>query len=721
MSTHDPTLAVGEYTALPVNELTLEDLAAASPPAEAAEEAEAGPRQVQVKWIFAPGEGEEGGAAALAPPVVPPPPVAVRLVSGLYRSAGAQQLELRVDVDGRRPTGRVSGDFFHLSGATLDYTGSFVVHTPTISVRPNSVTVEGTGAFSTPVVSRRVRVTIPRTPVFAPPGAATVQFLSATGGVGATYVCAYQKPFFRSVQIEEDRVPGVTPFASYNTGSLASPPPPRSLSVMAAYAEAGIEMLPAGVRNVVPMAGVGASWSDAELHAAMVANFSLWKNVAQWKVWLFTAWLHDLGPGLLGIMFDQQGPQRQGCAVFHAGMAGTSPDRQRTQLYTCVHELGHCFNLYHSWQKQFMQPPQPSRPNSMSWMNYPWRFPGGEATFWSGFPFQFDDPELVHLRHGFRRSVIMGGDPFGAGAALEAGELFEHPLQDDSGLALELRGRGTFMLGEPVRAEIKLSALDLRGKTVNANLHPDFGFVQVGVRHPSGRVLLFRPMLEHCVIPATTELSPARPAVYESVNLAYGRDGLYFDAPGVYQLRAVYHAPDGSRVVSNTLPVRVRSPLSTADDEVAGLMLGEEQGALLYLHGSDSPSLRGGNDALQEVIERHGSHPLAVYARLARGANAARQFKHIGDDGRVHARQPDHPAAISDLETAVAAAEDGRTLDNIALNRAIRRLADAHEAAGDEEVAATTAGRMLQLFMHRGVSNPHVQNLIAGQAEAYAP
>ena len=32
-------------------------------------------------------------------------------------------------------------------------------------------------------------------------------------------------------------------------------------------------------------------------------------------------------------------------------------------------------------------------------MNYPWRFPGGPAAFWSAFPFRFDAQELVHIRH----------------------------------------------------------------------------------------------------------------------------------------------------------------------------------------------------------------------------------------------------------------------------------------------------------------------------------
>ncbi len=47
-------------------------------------------------------------------------------------------------------------------------------------------------------------------------------------------------------RLEEDRQEGITPFSSYNTGSLPSGGPARNLSVVSAYAEAGIQMLSTG-------------------------------------------------------------------------------------------------------------------------------------------------------------------------------------------------------------------------------------------------------------------------------------------------------------------------------------------------------------------------------------------------------------------------------------------------------------------------------------------
>src|SRR5581483_9840969 len=327
-------------------------------------------------------------------PVTPIPfPLAKRRVTGRYRSGGAPfQVELRVDVDGPTPTMRVSADYYSISGATTTYFGSMRVDAVTVAVTPTLVTITGLGRYTWPAGAPRVKITIPRVPIISLPAAATLQHLTLGGSPGATYVCRWISPFLRSVLFEQDRQDTVAaPFVSYNTGSLPSGGPARTLSVVGAYAEAGIQLQTAGVTDVVNTSETGANstWSDAELHAAMVKHFSLWKDIPQWAVWLFHAQLHDLGPGLLGIMFDQTGRQRQGAAVFYAGLAGTSADQQRLQLYTCTHELGHCFNLLHSWQKSLAPPPAPNRPSALSWMNYPWRFPGGPGAFWSGFPFRF--------------------------------------------------------------------------------------------------------------------------------------------------------------------------------------------------------------------------------------------------------------------------------------------------------------------------------------------
>jgi hypothetical protein len=407
----------------------------------------------------------------------------------------------------------------------------------------------------------------------------------------------------------------------------------------------------------------------------MVKHFSLWKDIPQWAVWLFHAQLHDLGSGLLGIMFDQSGKQRQGAAVFYAGLAGTTADQKRLQLYTCTHELGHCFNLLHSWQKSLASPPVPNRPASLSWMNYPWRFSGGPGAFWSGFPFAFDSQELIHIRHGFNKAVIMGGNPFTVGSALEAPEGWGDPVEDASGLRLELKAPKSFSYGEPVAVDLELSGTGSRGQRVPSRLRPRNGAVEIAIRQPSGRTLVYRPLLHQCWQDETTILNADTPPVTESAFLHYGQDGFYFDSPGTYRLRARTVAADGSMILSNVLDVRVRPPLGKEDEDAAELLFGDEQGVLMYLVGSDFEGLSAGNDALTELRARHAKHPLAQVARVVQGTNAAREFKQVAADNSVTVRasNPEEAAELLQPVLNVAAARKaaGKQKEPDALRRAV--------------------------------------------------
>ncbi|MFC4115727.1 hypothetical protein [Nonomuraea zeae] len=627
------------------------------------------------------------------------------MISGLYQGQdGDSRLALRVDVDGTRPAGRVSGDLFTVSGATTSYAGSFVVNAPSVRAEGDEARISGLGSFTFETPDKDVNITVSE-------GTASADI------AGRTYRVAFASPYFRSVLLEQDSVMGTVPFVSYATGSLQGPAgsPARDLSVSAAYAEAGIE-LTVTQPGVIPVDGSGAdlAWDDAELHHAMTQQFGSFGDAPAWRVWLLVASKH-VG-GYRGIMFDyNDAHQRQGSAVFYDAIKGDTPQAQRAQLRTYVHELGHAFNLLHSWQKNLARPPQPLGPDGgfgdLSWMNYVQNYrPGGEPGYWAAFPFQFTDPELVHLRHGFFRDVAMGANAFGTGAAEIAP--FEQPVEDLSGLRLELRAKESYELGEPVVIEFKLSYTG-EPRVTHGHLHPDTEFTQVSITQPGGRTVLYQPMMRHCVDSSPQiQLDAGNPAMYRSAYVGHGRDGHYFQQPGEYQVRAQYIAADGSRIVSPACPVKVRLPVSRDDHLVAELMLGEEQGKLFSLQGSDSPTLRSGNEALDEVIDRYGAHPLATYARLVKGLNAEREFKALTAGKRLRVRPPDPKQGIEQL-TQVAR-DPG--LDNITLNLVMRRLARAEARQGDLERANAVMDQMVATFAAKGV-NPIVMGQIRQQAE----
>lgn len=684
--------------------------APASPPIDALSLAEMSVEQLADTLLADEGGAPAGAAAAPEAAGAVQPGVAQpgRLISGRYRGqSGAWRIELRIDVDGVRPLKHVSGDFFQVSGRTVTLFGSFLAAPVTVAVSRTSVTITGVARLSYASAFNRIRITLPRRTGSEAPGQADIQWLNASGATGSRYLCDWESRFFRTVDLEQDCESGVTPFASYDTGALPSGGPRRTLSVASAFAEAGIEMRPTGQGNVIPIAP-GGTWSNAELHAAMQAQFSQWAELPQWKAWLLHARLHDRGPGLLGIMFDQHGAQRQGCAVFHQALAGTTAAHQRDQLYTCVHELGHCFNLFHSFHKSFMTPPQANRPAALSWMNYPQNFPGGAAAFWSAFPFQFDEQEIVHLRHGARNAVIMGGAPFGEGAALETLTEFAEPEQDASGLTFELRADRSFRLGEPVVVELKLSTRRTEGIVVHRHLHPSDGFVSIAIERSGGSTVVHAPLVEHCVRPETVVLDAARPAIYESAYIGSGDEGLAFAAPGLYRLRAVYLALDGSRVVSDTLELRVRGTHDDRDEAVADLLLDEQVGKLFTLLGSDGPEMASANARIETLIEEHKTHPLALYGRLVLGYVRARPFKLVRPDAPVQVREARPAEAVALLGSVVdASTAPGRGLDSISLNQIFRRMIAALKTAGDDKGALGIGRRMLEAYRSRSLK-PHV-------------
>ncbi|MGG9961241.1 hypothetical protein [Ferruginibacter sp. SUN106] len=664
------------------------------------------------------------GTAATLP--IPPIPIIKNKVFGRYRGQlGNFELELRVDIDGATPLQKVSGDYYMISGQTKSYFGSFIADSITTTIVNGIITITGNTATTWGTSYTKLKIAIKQTLVFQPLAPAMLQwFHVSTGAPGAMYVCNNFSRAFRTVRLEQDRTSGVVPFVNYNTGLLPSGGPARVLSINAAYGEAGVEMNTAGISNVVPMAlaGADAKWTNAELHNAMVNHFSLYQNNPAWDVWLLHAYEHINGPGLYGIMFDQTGLQRQGAAVFYRGIGGASAEQQRLQLYTCVHELGHCFNLLHSWQKSLATPPKPNIPSSLSWMNYPWGYPGGAVAFWSHFAFRFDPTELTHIRHGFRNNVIMGGNPFTVGSSLQdIGSLFEDNIDNTTNLELQLEAKKTYMLGEPVVLETKLKTTSTKNNRVNSSLHVNYGFVTIGIKKPGGETLVYEPLAEMCIEPEHTVLNSSNPGVYESSYIGFGKQGFIFDQAGNYQVRAVYYHEDGSRIVSDTLTLRVKYPSGKHDDEVADLLLTDEVGYLFAFMGSDAPYLKKGNDAINTVVDKYKDHPLAVYAQFIKGVNEQRTFKTITADKTMEVRMPDFNAGEVLLNEVIEKSKQGKGLDNISLNQSMQILAKAYQREGNMKAAESTVKNLVAHFNKQPIKQEVKEMIAKDAAQILAP
>jgi hypothetical protein len=145
--------------------------------------------------------------------------------------------------------------------------------------------------------------------------------------------------------------------------------------------------------------------------------------------------------------------------------------------------------------------------------------------------------------------------------------------------------------------------------------------------------------------------------------------------------------------------------------------MGDEQGQLFKLLGSDSEALKRGNEAFDVVLDKHPEHPLAVYARLVKGINAERDFKKLSVDKVVTVRDAKPSESVDLLSSVVDASTNGKGVDNITLNKAMRRLARAQRKAGDLEKADATVDRMVEIFEEKRLK-PYVLHEIHSQAEA---
>jgi biotin carboxyl carrier protein len=209
--------------------------------------------------------------------------------------------------------------------------------------------------------------------------------------------------------------------------------------------------------------------------------------------------------------------------------------------------------------------------------------------------------------------------------------------------------------------------------------------VKVVIRKPSGEVVAYEPLID-LLVGEREQIIRRDELVRDSAYIGFGKGGFYFDQPGHYRIRAVYAALDGSEVMSNIITVRVRYPVTPAEDSLAELFMGDEQGTLLYLLGSDDESLKSGNAAFDEVLEKHGKHPMANYARLVKGVNAARDFKTVTEGNRVEVRQ----AQLDESARLLSAAADSRVLDSVSTQMILANLAEVQTRAGDEVAAQKT-------------------------------
>lgn len=652
----------------------------------------------------------------------PPSPVSGRYYGEMTApNSGRFALELRVDIDPRYADSpvfnRVSGDVYQVYQFGKVYQESWVVDNPTVTWSASSVEVTGPVRYYRGIhLPTRVQIVIPWSS--ADIGQAEVTFTKGDLFPAAVYHCKRESNAFRAVSLEVDvchsvNVPPLLP--SYDTYAHSNRPadlPQRTLTIEECYQDAGVAMSVNPTHSIVDDSA-NPTWNDAELHDAMETYFSEYSGAwPKWYVWCLLASTYHI-PEVAGIMFDyRKPPYRQGCAVFrnHVWFKGlpsgvpandAQAEALREFLFCYVHEIGHGFNLMHSWQKLYANPPQTNRPDALSWMNYVWKYDqrNGPGTFWANFCFTFDDEELVHIRHGDRNTVIFGGEPFAEGAALsDIPEIYgEAPVK------FIVRSKEYFHFLEPVILELKVKNISDEPMNLSTELNPEFGGVLIFIQRPDGHTVAYEPVL--CKL-SRIELKKLDPNGRHCQNIlvSFGRHGHYFDEPGLYRIRAVYQGLGDMFVPSDIHQIHIGHPLSQDEDHAARDFYSRDTGIALYLGGSDSPFLKTAMDYLQAMAKQFQESPVGAHLSLVLGQNLARPFHRIEDRKRILFRQIDPEGALNLINRAFKQHEqDETTFQNITYHEGAREKATLLAMQGKIREAKEELKELVEYLGGKGV------------------
>ncbi|MCU7861080.1 MAG: hypothetical protein KZQ86_14900 [Candidatus Thiodiazotropha sp. (ex Lucinoma kastoroae)] len=666
-----------------------------------------------------------------------------RPVSGSYRNvtpAGyGSILELRVDVDKRRPQERLSGDLythFTFCGIPITYyTGSFVVEAVTEAGDSSALVLSGPVIYYADPGNNAdtIEVRIPRVGYFASPTAACVSWLS-NGNLVQSYVCPKISEYFRTATLEVDRFQGTVFPPTLDLDIDPSPSGlPSSVDIRDTFLRSGIDLTVVhdDLLNDADSNDAEDNWSEAELHDLMEARFDRFSNTLQWNLYsVIVPKFGDPGynSGYYGTMFDWGGWQagdtflRQGSAIAEDAIRGrevdslydTSAKKDRLILQTLIHEIGHAFNLPHSWSRS-VNPDS----GSESFMNYPWGYTdngGGETNFWSNFRWEFDDPELIWMRHADRNDVIFGGrDWIGNNLSADLKPAFE---QLQTPVTLELQGPHVFDVGVPVNLGLKLINSSTQPVHVIDRLQPEEGLLRVIIERPNGDIVAFIPPVRRLMAPPEPfELAPGA-STLTSISLSFGAKGHQFAEPGEYLLRVYYPCFPIGFIATATQRIRIAYPLSRGSEELVHLMTSPEAAKFLYYGGSRrDPAVI---DKLTEATERYAdTDPIAVrHIAAALGRNAARIHKRVDiKKGKrvIVADCADHKTAVEQLTAATTqlSRDYGRdaAFDVVSETRLIKQLADSHMELDNKEKAVSTLESTIKQMKARKSAETAIEDL----------
>ena len=339
-------------------------------------------------------------------------------------------------------------------------------------------------------------------------------------------------------------------------------------------------------------------WSSANLHALMTTVRNPATNLdTEWRVHLIVV------PAKLGcargVMYDQIGVPREGCASFSddgypasdSSNFGTAEnmrqrDVPRAFLRSATHELTHTFNQIHQEQEtsadNSIMTTTPSVADVL----------GGPGT---GEPGVFPDQIKLainttvrhHLNHMPDPVIRPGGWPFASWFPTGAPQAADRHDFAPSELQLTITAvSGRVALGQPVDLTWTLTNTSGVPLRVPNDVSIEALFASITVTDAEGRERPVRPFAIVCERAKLSELEPGK-SVSASTKLFWSTAGFAFERPGRYHVDvAVSWSAQGVAVgVQSGVDLFVDYPAGDADNHAADLVMHADVGKWVALGG----------------------------------------------------------------------------------------------------------------------------------------
>lgn len=654
-----------------------------------------------------------------------------RVISGLYKGTiSGYNFEARLDVDGTNPQMECTVFLINIGSSGVYY----IAHMGTFGANKWEGNIWYTQNSALRIGDSR-------------PNKIAIEYIANNSGKSLKFT--YKKDatslwsgtipkisdYFRETQLELDYEQGLERTLTYDTNLFNRPAgvDAEELTIEKVYGRAGIEITRSSAVNAVPAgSGADSKWSNQELHDAMIANWSRSEG-DPWAMWVFFAKEGVSRPGftLFGIMFDTIGAhERSGTAIFSEGIAnyygGNNRNFKRDNFHTIIHEMGHAFNLLHSWEKTFGSRWDNSvvnEPGAASFMNYPQNYPGGTNAFWGDFAFRFSDQELLFLRHAPEAYVNMGGSDFAVDNALTAPsmELLQELSQQDRGsatLQLDLRvnkQRPVFEFMEPVVLELKLKNISNQPREVDKTILEDIGHMTISITRNQSETKQYRSYSQLCFAEEKMTLQPGE-SLYSNLFLSAGSLGWYIADPGMYEITVAVSVEkedsEDKEIVSASFSLIVLRPSlerKREEEKLAQDVFNDDVGRIMAFQGSNI--LGSGNDVLWELTDRFPQANAVTHAEVALATPKLKNSKMIEfSDGKpqVKVQYAKLEEASQKLQKVLVdkGTEAANTLGNIGFKQISDTLSQELADQGAEETAVAVEENVLKVMDKRGVKLP---------------